>query len=205
METAAQSTGKRRLTKGYLWTIVALGFATFAYSAYWLPMPRIDLRFMMLTGVMILVSSRLTVQIPRLNTNVTVSDTFIFLVLLVYGGFAGILLALADGLFGALRIRGKLTTVLFNCGMMVCSTFVTVVVLRVCFGPVSDLRSHGWSTFTAAVATMALVQYVSNSGICAIGSALKTGQSIWQTWQKHYLWTSITYLAGAAVAAAASS
>ena len=205
MEIAVRSIGKQRLTKSYLWTIVALGFATFAYSAYWLPMPRIDLRFMMLTGIMMLVSSRLSVQIPRVNTNVTVSDTFIFLVLLVYGGFAAILLALVDGLFGGMRIRGNPTTILFNCGMMVCSTFVTVVVLRLCFGPVSDLRSHGWSTFTAAVATMALVQYVSNSGICAIGLALKTGHSIWGTWQKHYLWTSITYLAGAAVAAAASS
>jgi len=203
--TAVLTTGKQRFTNAYLWTIVALGAATFAYSAYWLPMPRIDLRFMILTGIMMVVSSRLTVQIPRLNTNVTVSDTFIFVVLLVYGGFAAILLALVDGLFGALRIRGTRTMVLFNCGMMVCSTFVTVVIVRLLFGPTNDLRSHGWSTFTAAVATMAMVQYFSNSGICAIGSALKTGQSIWQTWQKHYLWTSITYLAGAAVAAAASN
>ena len=90
METAVQSIGKQRLTKGYLWTIVAAGAVAFAYSAYWLPMPRIDLRFMMLTGIMMFVSSRLSVQIPRVNTNVTVSDTFIFLVLLVYGGFAGI-------------------------------------------------------------------------------------------------------------------
>ena len=205
MSTAVQSTRQRRYTDAYLWTIVALGAATLAYSAYWLPMPRIDLRFMMLTGVMIVVSSRLSVQIPRVNTTVTVSDTFIFLVLLVYGGFAGILLALVDGLFGALRIRGKLTTVLFNCGMMVCSTSLTVVVLHLFFGSTSNLRSHGWSTFIAAVATMALVQYISNTGICAIGLALKTGQSIWLTWQTHYLWTSITYFAGAAVAAVASN
>jgi diguanylate cyclase (GGDEF)-like protein len=201
---ATQST-TNRFTTVYLWTIVALGAATLAYSVYWLPMPRIDLRFLMLTGLMIVVSSRLSVQIPRVNTNITVSDTFIFLVLLVYGGFAGILLALADGLFGALRIRGKLTTILFNCGMMVCSTFITVLVLQLFFGPTSNLRSHGWSTFIAAVATMALVQYFSNTGISAIGLALKTGQSIWPTWQKHYLWTSITYLAGAAVAAVASN
>lgn len=205
MATAVQSTGKQRLTSVYLWMIVAFGAATLVYAAYWLATPRLDLRFLMLAGVMIVVSSRLTVQIPRVNTNVTVSDTFIFLVILVYGGFAGILLALADGLFGALRIRGKLTTILFNCGMMVCSTFITVLVLQLFFGPTSNLRSHGWSTFIAAVATMALVQYFSNTGISAIGLALKTGQSIWPTWQKHYLWTSITYLAGAAVAAVASN
>jgi len=189
----------------YLWTIVVLGAATLAYSAYWLPMPRFDLRFLVLTAVMTVVSSRLSVQIPRVNTNITVSDTFIFLVMLVYGGFAAILLALVDGLFGGLRIRGKLTIVLFNCGMMVLSTFITVAVLQLFFGPVSELRSHDWSTFIAGIATMAMVQYISNSGICAIGLALKTRHSVWETWQKHYLWTSITYLAGAVVAAAASN
>ena len=205
VETAVQLSGRQRFTNAYKWTIVAIGAATLAYSAYWLPMPRFDLRFLMLTGVMIVVSSRLSVQIPRVNTNVTVSDTFIFLVLLVYGGLAGVLLALVDGLFGGLRIRGRLLTVLFNCGMMVCSTFMTVVVLRLFFGPTSELRSYGWSTFIAAVGTMALVQYFTSSGICAVGLALKSGESIWGTWQKHYLWTSVTFLAGAAVAAAASN
>jgi signal transduction histidine kinase/CheY-like chemotaxis protein len=44
---------------------------------------------------------------------------------------------------------------------------------------------------------MALTHYATNSGIVAIGGALKTDQPIWQTWRKHYLWTSITYFAGA--------
>ena len=48
---------------------------------------------------------------------------------------------------------------------------------------------------------MALVHYAGNSGIVAIGQALKTGEPIWQTWRKHYLWTSITYFAGAITAA----
>ena len=205
METTVQSNGMLRVTKIYKWMIVTLGATTLAYSGYWLPTPRFDWRLLMLTGVMIFVSSKLSVQIPRVNTNVTVSDTFIFLVLLLYGGLAGMLLALADGLCGGLRIRGKLITVLFNCGMMVCSTFVTVVVLRVFFGPTSNLRSLEWSSFIAAMATMALVQYVTSSGICAVGLAFKTGKSVWETWQTHYLWTSVTYLAGAAVAAAASN
>ena len=205
MATVVQSSGRERVANGYRWTIVALGAITLVFAAYFLPTPRFNLRFLVLAGLMILVSSRLSVQIPRVNANVTVSDTFIFLVLLLYGGFAGLLLALADGLFGGLRIRGKLLTILFNCGMMICSTFGTVVVLRLFFGPTANLRSLEWSSFIAAIATMALVQYVMSSGICAVGLAFKTGESIWETWQKHYLWTSITYLAGAAVAAAASN
>jgi diguanylate cyclase (GGDEF)-like protein len=36
--------------------------------------------------------------------------------------------------------------------------------------------------------------------IVAIGLALKSNQPFWQTWHKHYFWTSITYFAGAAAA-----
>ena len=48
--------------------------------------------------------------------------------------------------------------------------------------------------------TMALTHYIINSGIVAVGAAFKTDQPIWQTWHKHYLWTSITYFSGAIAA-----
>lgn len=205
MEATAQLTSHRKLANTYRWTIVALGAAAFSYSAYWLPMPRLDLRFLILAAVMMLISARLAIQIPRVNTTITVSDTFIFLVLLLYGGFAGLLLAVADGLFGALKISRKPITVLFNPAMMVCSTFITVVVLRISFGPLEGLRSLDLSSFIAAIATMAMIQYFSNTAISAIGLALKSSQSIWRTWQTHYLWTSITYLVAASVAAVSSN
>jgi diguanylate cyclase (GGDEF)-like protein len=201
VEATIQLAGRQRFANAYKWTIAVLGGAMLVYSAYIAPLPRFDMRLLVLSGLMIVVSSRLSVQIPHVNTNVTVSDAFIFLVLLLYGGLAGILLALADGLFGGLRIRGKLITVLFNCGMMVCSTFTTVIVLRLLFGQTQTLRFLEWQHFIPAIATMAMVQYFVSSGICAIGLAFKTGEPIWQTWQKHYLWTSITYLSGGLLAA----
>src|SRR5712692_7446257 len=202
---AAQIANHHRVANLYKWLIVAIGVATMAFSAWWLPLPKFDLRFLLLTAVMMLVSSRFSVQIPRVNTNVTVSDTFIFLVLLLYGGSGGIQVAAIEGLFSGLRISKTPRVIAFNSAMMACSTFITVAVLRSFFGPIGDLRSNELSSFIAAVATMAMVQYFSNSGICAIGLALKTGESIWRTWQTHYMWTSITYLVGGAVAAVAST
>ena len=205
MNQATQLTGRQRYTNTYKWLIAVIGIAVLAFSFYWWPVPRLDVRFILLAAVMMLVSSHLSVQIPRVNTNVTVSDTFIFLVLLLYGGFAGIILAAIEGLFSGLRISKKPVTVLFNSGMMICSTFLTVTVVQFFFGPVSDLRSLSLSSFIAAVATMALVQYFSNTGFSAVGLACKMGQRFWHTWQTHYLWTSVTYLVGAAVAAVSSN
>src|SRR5207244_11563330 len=110
----------------------------------------------------------------RVNTNVTVSDTFIFLVLLLYGGFAGILLAAAEGFCSGLRVsKGlrpykKILITAFNSSMMACSTILTVVVMRYAFGSFTELRSHGPSLFIAAIGVMAMVQYFSNTGLSAI-------------------------------------
>ena len=205
MNQATQLTGRQRYTEAYKWLIATIGILTLGFCAYWMPWPHLDMRFLILAVVMILVSSRLSVQIPRVNTNVTVSDTFIFLVLLLYGGFASVILAAIEGLFSGLRISRKPVTILFNSGMMVCSTFLTAAVVHALFGPVSGVRFLGLSSFFAAVTIMALVQYFSNTGFSAVGLACKMGQGLWHTWQTHYMWTSITYLAGAAVAAVSSN
>ncbi len=202
MDTAIKTPGWPRAATIYRYSIIICGAAVLVSAPLWLSMPRFDLRLLLLVAVTVLVSSRFAVQIPRVNTNVTVSDTFIFLVLLLYGGFAGMVLAAAEGLFSGLRISKTPVVVAFNSAMMACSTFITVVVVRLFFGSVAELRTYELSSFIAAAGTMALVQYFSNTGFSAIGLALKSGESIWLTWQKHYLWTSITYLAGAAVAAA---
>ena len=47
---------------------------------------------------------------------------------------------------------------------------------------------------------MFFVQYITNSGLVATYTALKTQQPIFVTWRTSYLWTSISYLAGACIA-----
>ena len=204
MENIAPTIQSKSLD-AYRWFIVATGMAAFAASTIFLPAPKFDWRFLIVASIMMVVSSRFSVQIPRVNTNITISDTFIFLVLLLYGGVAGILVAGVEGLFSGLRISKRPLTIAFNSAMMVFSTSLTVMVVGLCFGAIGELRFHDLSHFVAAVGAMAMVQYVSNSGICAIGLAFKTGEPIWRTWQTHYLWTSITYLAGAGLAAFASN
>jgi diguanylate cyclase (GGDEF)-like protein len=207
MQAAAQFRRQENFANAYKWSIVIIGNAALICALIVLPPPHLDLRFYLLAAAMILISSRLSVQIPRVNTNVTVSDVFIFLVLMLYGGLAGIAVATLEGLFSGLRItknkRGwtRFRIVAFNAAMMTCSTALTVAIVQSSFGVITNLRSHGISTFVAAVLTIALVQYFGNSGICALGLAFITETPFWRTWHEHYLWTSMTYIAGAAIAA----
>lgn len=205
MEAAVKLPNRKRMLDAYRWLIVAAGATASIGCLLWLPAPKFDLRFVILSSLTMLVSSRFAVPIPRVNTNITISDTFIFLVLLLYGGPAGIFLAAAEGLFSGLRISKRPLVILFNSAMMLFSTWLTVMAVRLTFGPIHQIRFFEFSRFVAAIGTLALVQYFANSGICAIGLAIKEGKSIWRTWQTHYLWTSITYLSGAALAAIASN
>ena len=167
-----------------------------------LQLDRLDLKFALILFLTLFVSSRIIIPIPRFSSHISVSDTLIFLTLLLYGGPAAIVLAGSEALLSSLRFSKKLSTILFNWGCAACSAFVTAFTLERYFGDVVALNRSPMSVRTiVAVAVMALVQYGSNSGLVAVCGALKAREPIWQTWRKHYLWTSITYFAGASAAA----
>jgi diguanylate cyclase (GGDEF)-like protein len=200
LDTTAEITGRRRWTQPYQWLIVALGALVTIFYASHIPRELIDIRFLLLASLTILISSRVAVKVPRLNTNVTISDTFIFLAILLYGGPAGILLAGAEGMCSGARIGKRARTILFNSTVMSLSTFITVQVLNLIFGTTENLTQQGSHLVITAVCVMALVQYFSNTGLVALGMSFKYEQTFYEMWSKNYLWSSVTYFAGAAAA-----
>ncbi|HKS26354.1 MAG TPA: ATP-binding protein, partial [Pyrinomonadaceae bacterium] len=192
---------RKSLAKPYMYTVIGSGAAVLLYAALNLELKELDYRFLLLALITIGLASRIAIQIPRISGQITVSDTFIFLTMLIYGGEAAILLAAAEGVCSSLRISRKPITVIFNSGMMATATFLTVYTLRYLFGPLTDLAHGAYSGhFVTAVYLMALVHYIANSGLVAVAQALKTDEPVWHTWKNYYLWTSITYFAGASAA-----
>jgi signal transduction histidine kinase len=191
---------KQQFTRPFMWLIVATGFVAILFSAYRLPLARLDVKFLLL-ALMVLVCSRIAVPIPRVSGRITVSDTLIFLTMLLYGGEAAILLAAVEGLCSSVWISKKTITFIFNSAVMACSTFVTVWVLRLCFGEIVRITESGYTAnFLVALCVMAVTQYVANSGLIAVEKSCKLNQSFWQTWSTYYLWTSVTFFAGASLA-----
>jgi signal transduction histidine kinase/CheY-like chemotaxis protein len=189
---------RHRFFGPFLWIVTGTGCLAFLYSFSQLNIHAFDFRFAILVAMALLLGSRITVPIPRFSSQISVSDTFVFLVLLLYGAPAAIIVGAIEAFLSSLRFSRKSRIVAFNWANAALSIFITSSVIKAVFGDVVALRIHPFTTrFVAAICTMALTHYVANSGIVAIGSALKTDQPIWQTWRKHYLWTSITYFSGA--------
>jgi len=190
----------------FLRVVTAAGFVAILYSIAGLNSAHLDLRFAGLLAMALLLSSRIVIPLPKLSAQISVSDTFVFLILLLYGGPAAILAASTEAFFSSLRFNRKPQTVLFNAGASALSIFVTSGIMTFCFGDFVALPKQPFSAaFIIAICTMGLVHYASNSGIVAIGTALKTSQPMWLTWRTHYLWSSITYFAGASAAAVISA
>src|SRR6266545_1232928 len=197
---------RKTLTKAYMLVVIASAAAATTYSVIHLPLARIDVRFLALTILTVAISSRLTVRIPRISGHISVSDTFFFLTILMYGGEAAVLLAAAEALCSSMRfsrkdIHIKPLTIVFNSAMMACSTFVTFMTLNFVFGDITALRHGQFSgAFVALLCVMALVQYATNSSLAAVYTSLKMNEPVRHIWTKYYLWASITFFAGASAA-----
>jgi diguanylate cyclase (GGDEF)-like protein len=180
----------------YLWSVILLGGGVTLAAAGRMAWASLGWRLLLLAFISVIISSRVSIKIPRANTNVTVSDTFIFLVLLLYGGPAAILVAATEGIASGLRISKTPKIVLFNSAVMACSTSVSVLALTL-LGIDPDISL---SATAMAAAVMALAQYLSNTTLVGVALALKANARFWPTWKTLCLWTSITYFGGAAAA-----
>ena len=183
----------------YMWSLVTAGAAIVLASLYQLQFLELDASFIFLC-LMVMASSVVAIKIPRVSGRITVADTFVFLAMLLYGGSAAILLSALEGITATLIISKKPRTILFNSAILATSTFCTAVVLNLAFGPPQKIGLGFHKQFFLAVCTMALVQYIANTTLIAIEKASKIKESTWHTWRTYYLWTSVTYFAGASAA-----
>ena len=184
----------------YMWSLVCAGAAIILVSLYILPFHDLDARFFFLC-LMVMASSLVAIRIPRVSGRITVADTFVFLTMLLFGGAAAILVSALEGIAATLIISKRPRTILFNSAILATSTFFTSIVLNWTAGAPAHIIDKGFSkSFFAAICTMALVQYIANTFLIAIEKASKLKESTWYTWRTYYLWTSVTYFAGASAA-----
>ena len=184
----------------YMWSLVTAGAAITLVSIYYLPIDRLNANFVFLC-LMVIASSMIAIRIPRVSGRITVADTFVFLGMLMYGGSAAILLSALEGIAVTVIISKKPRVFLFNSAILATSTFFTATVLHLAIGPPATLISTQFSKqFFYTILVMGFAQYIANTVLVAIEKAAKMNESTWHTWRTYYLWTSVTYFAGASAA-----
>jgi diguanylate cyclase (GGDEF)-like protein/PAS domain S-box-containing protein len=191
---------KEKLRKGYLYSVALIGAAVTAFCVYRMPFAQLGSRFAALALITLLVGSQITIKIPGARGQIAVSDTFIFLAILLFGVEAAVVLAAAEAFCSSVRFSKKASVLFFNAGVMALSTFITASTFYAAFPGVNIHGGFSPNLF-AGLCVMALLQYVLNTGPIAVGVALRANQGVWQSWRANFLWSSLTYFAGVVGAA----
>lgn len=192
-----------RLQNIYISLTVLVGAFVLFYAIYVQFFITREFEFLWIAVCIALFNSK-TVRIPGLKSQISISDTFIFLCIIKYNPAAAAITAFIDSALTSLKITKKFHKISYNSATMV----ITVILSGGCFERFLELFSQSNAANPAseafsmipALMIMALVQYLVNSGMIAVVIAMGSDQKIYRVWRDNFLWTSITYFSGASAA-----
>jgi diguanylate cyclase (GGDEF)-like protein/putative nucleotidyltransferase with HDIG domain len=176
--------------------ISAGGLCIFVYAVYAVVTGEPSLDWILLGLVTTLVVGRTTIRIPKTDSTVTLDDTFIFISVLLYGVWPSVVLAGVNALLCSLRFPNRRKVAPFNAGAMSLSVFAASSLVTLVFGNPQQIAADS-SRLILAAWSLALVQYLLSSGLVSTVNALRNGKSLITTWRESFLWTWMSYFAGA--------
>jgi diguanylate cyclase (GGDEF)-like protein/putative nucleotidyltransferase with HDIG domain len=177
-------------------TVSVVGLMVFAYAGCVLAFRPINFDWLLLALVTILMVSRIDIGITEAGSPVTLSETFIFISVLLYGTHAAVVLAGLEAAARTLQFKDRRRMALFNAAAMSISIFVSSVAVSLTFGEFQPLNSD-LVRLVPAAGMLALIHFVLNSTMMSIAGALNNKRSVIDTWKQSLLWTSVSVLTGA--------
>ena len=154
-----------------------------------------------------LFSGSFTIKVPKLEARLSVSETFVFAAVLLFGPCAGTLTVASDIVVAFLRSKGKFkdpVRVVFN----VCAGAVSIwaagniFFLLAKIPPLSESKvPPELPEIVVPLIALATSYFVLNSFFVAMALALEKATNAFVIWKNNFLWLSVNYFGGASVAA----
>jgi diguanylate cyclase (GGDEF)-like protein/putative nucleotidyltransferase with HDIG domain len=199
--------GLSRTGRTYLLTVVGLGFLVIAESVLQLyrePLGAQGLRQWVLLAVLTLISGSASVELPRANVSISISEAFVFTAVLLYGPAAGTLTVALDGLVISLwvaRRRPELHRALFNISAPALSAWCSAQLFFLVSGiaPLSQ-QPATLNQILPALVLFAIVYFGLNSSLIASVIAFQKRLNPFEVWRGGFLWLSLNYFCGASLA-----
>jgi diguanylate cyclase (GGDEF)-like protein/putative nucleotidyltransferase with HDIG domain len=151
-----------------------------------------------------LVSGSATVTLPTVGASISVSETFVFASVLLFGPSAGTITVALDGLvisFWMAKRRPEWYRAVFNMAAPAISIWVAAQLLFAIAG-IRPLFGHESpvNTLLFPLSVFALVYFGLNSWLIAFAVAFESRLSPYKIWRQNFLWLSLNYFSGASVA-----
>src|SRR3954447_7682412 len=197
------SSGLTRPGRLYVWSVIAAGFAVVGGSIYHLYGEPIGNQWFMLAALT-LISGSATVRLPSTYASISISETFVFTAVLLYGPAAGTVIVALDGLVGSYWIAKRHDEIhrpLFNMAAPTLSAWCSAHLFFTVAG-ISPLTEQP-SPVTAILPPLvlfALTYFGLNSWLIAFVIALQKRVDPIKVWTSSFGWLSLNYFGGASVA-----
>ncbi len=180
--------------------IVIAGGAALSQSLYELYSNPISNDWMLLAGLTLL-SFFFAVKIPGIPAKISVSETFVFTSVLLFGTAAATVTVALDALImSGWRHRREPFKVLFNATEPTLSIFVAShLFFLIVKEPLRSRPQHA-EFLLLPVLILSLSYFLLNSILTATAISLQSGDRIVAILRGHFLWLALNYLGGASVA-----
>ena len=151
---------KLKIRRWYMIWVALIGAVVTVVCAYRLPGLHLEYKFAALALITVLLGSQITIKIPSGRGQIAVSDTFIFLAILLFGVEAAVVLAAVEALCSSFRFSKKASVLFFNSGVMALSTFITASdVFTTCFRESACARASHQTSSSGNYNALKLVPY----------------------------------------------
>jgi putative nucleotidyltransferase with HDIG domain len=188
-----------RVARLYVWSVIGLGAAAALEAVWRLGSDSVSPQWLVL-AVLTVLSSSIAVKVPLVPATVSVSETFLFAAVLLFGPAAGTLIATLDGLVISLwlqRRKRNVTRLLFN----MAAPALAISPAAHLYAFLAPMEARGRVTdLLPAVAVFASVYFVLNTWLVTMAIANETDTPPFEIWREHFLGVSINYFGGASVA-----
>ncbi len=196
-----------RLTRTYIASVVAVGCVTIGHSFGQLFVHDLGWKWTLL-ALLTLVSGSATVNLPGLPATVSVSETFVFTSVLLFGPAAGTLTVALDALvisFWSYRKGHPSYKILFNVAAVSVTLWLSSNLYFALspYGPLYELQDKTIKiqSLLGPLLVFTVAYYALNTWLISLAIALERQASSFQIWRDNFLWIALNYFGGASVAA----
>ena len=192
-----------RRGQAYIFSVSAIGLTVAVYSWAQLFVQAVDWQWLILAALTLL-TGNFTVRIPGIPALLSVSDTFVFASVLLFGPAAGTVIALLDALIISLRV-GQFTRTPFRLIFNVAAVALATRVSGEVFFRVSGIQPYSIAhtplpEILLPLFLFTLSYFLLNSWLVTLALAEEQQKAPLLIWKQNFLWLSVNYFGGGSVA-----
>jgi diguanylate cyclase (GGDEF)-like protein/putative nucleotidyltransferase with HDIG domain len=188
----------------YVGMVILAGVVAVCHSIFTLHLHPVSYHWSLLAGLTLL-SGSFTVRIPTIPARLSVSETFVFAAVLLFGPAAATMIVVLDTLIISLWLKQRsrrASRVLFN----VAAPSVAIWIASHAFYFLANIEPLAGSPrpvlqLLGPLVALAVLYFLLNSLLVAWAVAFEKRVSALAVWRENFLWLSLNYLSGASVAA----